>query len=172
MDELSLFEQIIDPGNLFEAWDEFKKSKGKKLDVMRFEYGLERNIFGLSADLEQKSYKHGPYSKFVINDPKRRDVSKATVRDRIVHHAVFKVLVRIFEPTFTANSFSCRVGKGTHKGFEMLERILRQETHNYARSCFVLKCDVRKFFDSIDHRILMSILRKRIEDPDRRSLSS
>jgi retron-type reverse transcriptase len=133
---------------------------------MEFEYKLERNIFELAADLKGKFYRHGPYEKFTINDPKRRDVSKATVRDRIVHHAVFKVLTEIFEPTFIANSFSCRVGKGTHKGFEMLERMIRRESRNYTRSCFVLKCDVRKFFDSIDHRVLRLILKKRIKDLD------
>jgi retron-type reverse transcriptase len=161
-----LFERIISPENLFLAWDEFRKGKTRKPDVMEFEYKLERNIFELAADLKGKFYRHGPYEKFTINDPKRRDVSKATVRDRIVHHAVFKVLTEIFEPTFIANSFSCRVGKGTHKGFEMLERMIRRESRNYTRSCFVLKCDVRKFFDSIDHRVLRLILKKRIKDLD------
>ena len=162
----NLFERIISPENLFLAWEEFKRGKTRKPDVMEFEYKLERNIFELAANLKRKSYMHGPYEKFVINDPKRRNVSKTTVRDRIVHHAVFKVLIEIFEPTFIANSFSCRVGKGTHKGFETLERMIGRESRNYTCSCFVLKCDVRKFFDSIDHRILRLILKKRVKDLD------
>jgi RNA-directed DNA polymerase len=161
---VDLFEQIISPENLFIAWDEFKRGKGSKPDVIAFEQDIERNIFDLSSDLREITYRHGPYSGFFICDPKLRHVHKALVRDRVVHHAVFKVLTSLFEPTFIETSFSCRIGKGSHKGFNWLEDALRAESHNYTKTCYALKCDVRKFFDTVDHHILLSMLRRRVRD--------
>ncbi|MGC9602916.1 MAG: reverse transcriptase domain-containing protein [Minisyncoccia bacterium] len=162
----NIFERIISPENLFSAWDSFKSDKRGKPDVQSFEWNLERNIFQLHRDLKSKTYKHGPYKGFYITDPKLRHIHKATVRDRILHHAVFSVVNPVFEPTFIPTSFSCRVGFGTHKGVEVLEKIMREVSRNNTHPCFVLKCDVRKFFDSVSHEILLSIIKKRIKDVD------
>lgn len=162
----NIFERIISPENLFSAWDEFKKGKQHKLDVQRFEFALELNLFQLHRDLKDKTYMHGSYEGFYISDPKVRHIHKATVRDRVLHHAVFKILNPIFEPTFIPNSFSCRIGKGTHKGVTAVEQMLRKESKNYTGPCFVLKCDVRKFFDTVNHNVLLEILSKRIADQD------
>jgi retron-type reverse transcriptase len=121
-----LFNKIMEPENLFLAWDEFKKGKRQKLDVLRFEKNLEQNIFQLQRDLRDKTYKHGGYTSFYIHDPKLRHIHKATVRDRVLHHAVFKILNPIFEPIYIHNSFSCRIGKGNHKGVKTLAHLLRQ----------------------------------------------
>ena len=161
-----LFNKIIEPENLFSAWDEFKKGKGQKLDVLRFEKNLEQNIFQLHRDLSDKTYKHGGYTSFYIHDPKLRHIHKATVRDRVLHHAVFKILNPIFEPTYIHNSFSCRIDKGNHKGVEALAHMLRQTSKNNTKTCFVLKCDIRKFFDSIDHDILTDLIQRKIRDKD------
>lgn len=160
----NLFNKIIQPGMLFLAWEEFKKEKSSKLDVLLFEQELERNIFKLATDLEGGMYKHDKYAGFYISDPKPRHIHKATVRDRVLHHAIFNVLNPIFEPTFIPNSFSCRVGKGSHKGVLCLRGMLNKESRNNTRTCYVLKCDVRKFFDSVDHDILIKILDKKIKD--------
>lgn len=162
----NLFNDVIAPEQLFAAWDEFRKGKGNKPDILRFERELEQNIFELYHELKNKTYQHGPYRGFYISDPKVRHIHKATVRDRVVHHAVFKVLNRIFEPTFIADSFSCRVGKGTHRGVTRVQAMIRKVSRNGTRPCYVLKCDVRKFFDSVDHDILLAIIKKRINDPD------
>jgi retron-type reverse transcriptase len=82
----------------------------------------------------------------------------------VLHHATFAVLNKIFEPTFINDSFSCRIGKGTHKGVERVADMLRATSKNNTRMCYALKCDVRKFFDSIDHEVLMSTLSRRIKD--------
>lgn len=161
-----IFEHIISLDNLFAAWDCFKKDKRNKKDVLRFEWNLEENIFQLHRDLQSKKYRHGPYSSFNINDPKPRNIHKASVRDRILHHAIFSVLNQVFEPTFIANSFSCRIGKGTHKGVNELGRIARSVSGNYRKPCFALKCDIRKFFATVDHNLLLAILRKQIADAD------
>jgi len=160
----NVFEKIISPENLFLAWDNFKVGKTKKKDIQAFEWKLEQNIFQLARELRGRSYRHGSYASFYIRDPKQRHIHKAEVRDRILHHAVFAVLNPIFEPVFISHSFSCRIDKGTHKGVIALEKMVRKETQNYTQPCFILKCDVKKFFDTVDHGILMSILTRRIKD--------
>lgn len=159
-----LFNKIVSVENLFFAWEEFKRGKGSRTDVLEFEMNLEPNIFKLNRELEDGTYKHAPYSGFFITDPKCRHVHKAIVRDRILHHSIFSVFNPIFEPIFIADSFSCRIGKGSHRGVTTLQKILRKESHNNSRRCYALKCDIRKFFDSIDHSILLSILNRRIGD--------
>lgn len=162
----NIYERIISPENLFSAWDAFKSDKRNRTDVQEFEWRLEEDIFALHRDLRTKQYKHGAYSGFWIKDPKPRHIHKATVRDRVLHHAIFTVLNPIFEPTFIAQSFSCRIGKGTHKGIKALANIIRKISGNGHKKSFALKCDVRKFFDTIDHGVLLRILGKRIKDAD------
>ena len=160
-----LFKNIVSIENLLEAWNKFKKGKGEKIDVQSFEFHLEDNLFRLQRDLIHKKYQHSSYIGFYIRDPKVRRIHKAKVQDRVVHHALFRCLSPIFEPTFISRSFSARIKKGTHKAVKELEIIMRkiEQTHG---CCFVLKCDIRKFFDSLDHEILLNIISKRIKDPD------
>jgi retron-type reverse transcriptase len=160
----NVFEKIILLENLFSAWDKFKSNKQKKRDVQHFEWRLEENIFQLHRDLKSLNYRHGVYTSFYISDPKQRHIHKAIVRDRILHHAIFAALNPIFEPMFISNSLSCRIDKGTHKGIDILEKLTRQTSKNSSKPCFVLKCDIRKFFETIDHKILLNIIRKRIKD--------
>lgn len=159
-----LYWLIISPQALFRAWEIFKSDKRNKPDMAEFEVNLEQNIFGLYRDLKNGTYRHGGYKGFWIHDPKLRRIHKASVRDRVLHHAVFKVLNPIFEPTFIPTSFSCRVGKGTHKGMEKVAEMIRAMSRNNTRPCYALKCDVRKFFDSIDHGTLLRILDRKIKD--------
>lgn len=159
-----IFDKIISLENLFLAWEEFRIDKKNKKDVLEFEWNLEKNILELYRDLKYHRYKHGVYTSFTISDPKLRQIHKATVRDRVLHHALFRILNPLFEPSFIFHSFSCRVGKGTHKGVGALQRMLRKVSSNDSRICFALKCDIKKFFDSVDHEILLGIIDKRIKD--------
>lgn len=162
----NLFPQIASLENLFTAWEEFKVDKRHKEDVQAFEFSVEQNLFQLHRDLASDRYKHQAYTGFYIRDPKVRHIHKADARDRVMHHAIFRVLNPIFDKTFISNSFSCRVGKGVHKGVLAVERMIRAESRNFTRPCFALKCDVQKFFDSVDHQVLLSILEKRIADAE------
>ncbi len=159
-----LYWSIISPSTLFRSWNVFKLDKRNKPDVAIFEHDLERNIFDLYRSLKNGTYKHGPYKGFLIHDPKLRRIHKAIVRNRVLHHAVFAVLDRIFEPTFINDSYSCRVGKGTHKGMKKVVGMIRAVSKNYTHPCYALKCDIRKFFDTVDHSILISILQRKIKD--------
>jgi len=159
-----VFEKIISLESLFSAWNGFRKDKKNKKDILIFEWQLEQNIFQLHQDLKNQTYRHGPYTSFHITDPKQRHIHKATVRDRVLHHAIFAVLNPIFEPTFISHSYSCRINKGTHRGVDYLANILRKVSFNYRGPCFILKCDISKFFASVDHGILLNIISKRIKD--------
>ncbi len=159
-----MFEEIISIGNLFAAWETFKAGKRSGEDVQALERHLEDNLFRLEWELKTKTYRHKPYHRFQIFDPKHRIIHKADVRDRIVHHAIYRVLGPVFDPTFIFDSYSCRVGKGTHAAVKRLEGFARKVSRNDTRPCWALKCDVRKFFDSINHGILLKILGQKIHD--------
>lgn len=131
-----------------------------------FELSLEDNLFSLYKSLQDKTYKHGNYEAFYIHDPKIRHIHKAVVKDRVVHHLVSKMLEQIFEPTFYAHSYSCRRGKGTHKAIEAFVKFARKASRNNTTKLFILKCDIKKFFASVDHEVLMQILALKIQDKD------
>lgn len=160
----NLFDNITSQKTLFTAWEEFRKGKQARKDVQEFERRLEQNLFALHRELVAGTYRHKPYSAFTICDPKQRRIHKASVQDRILHHAVFSVLNPVFESTFIAHSFSCRKGKGTHRAINALDRMLRSVSRNGTRPCFVLKCDVHQFFASMDHDTLLHIIERRVKD--------
>ena len=160
------YTEIIALENLFQAWEEFIKGKRNKADVGIFERSLEDNIFSLSQKLKDQTYQHGNYQEFYVHDPKLRHIHKACVQDRVVHHLVSKTLEEIFDPTFYAHSYSCRKGKGTHKAIESFIKLARKASNNNTSKLFVLKCDIRKFFASVDHSVLISLLAKKIHDKD------
>jgi len=162
----NLFNNLIAPENLFSAWEEFRRDKKKKADVLIFEKNLEQEIFALHRELESHTYCHSGYTGFYISDPKRRHIHKANVRDRVLHHAIMGTLYPLYEKTFINNSFSCRIGKGTHKGVHALRSMLYKASKNNTRNVYILKCDIEKFFDSINHEVLISILNLKIKDPD------
>lgn len=160
------YHDIISVENILEAWNIFKKGKRNKLDVQEFEFNLMSNILDLHNDLKNKTYNHGSYEHFKVNDPKPRDIHKASVRDRLLHHAICKILYPLYDKKFIADSYSCRNNKGTHKAILKFEKFTRKVSNNYINQCYVLKCDIRKFFASINHDMLISILEKRIGDRD------
>lgn len=159
----SIFDHITSVGNLFSAWREFKKGKNKKPDVITFALNLENNIFALRDELISGNWICGGYKKFSIRDPKPRIIHKATVRDRVLYQAVYRVLYPLFDQTFIFDSYSSRKGKGTHAGIKRLNIYLRKLSQNYTKPVFALKCDIKKFFDSIDHLILLSLIRQRLD---------
>lgn len=158
------FKDIVSLENLFKAWQEFIRGKRKRRDVQRFSSRLVDNVLELHQDLKSLTYQHGGYQAFKINDPKPRQIHKASVRDRLIHHAIYRILYPFFDKIFIADSYSCRLGKGTHKAANRLRQFARQTSKNNARACWALKCDIRKFFANIDHDALISALREYIPD--------
>src|SRR3989344_6968072 len=158
------FEDIISVENLLLAWQEFIKGKRHKQDIQEFQLHLMDHIFDLHNDLKNKTYIHGPYTHFKINDPKPRDIHKAQVRDRLLHHAIHRVLYPFFDPKLISDSYSCRLGKGTHRAMNTFRRHAYRESKNHTKTLWVLKCDIRRFFASINQQLLLVILKRHLSD--------
>jgi retron-type reverse transcriptase len=159
-----MYDELISLENIFQAWKEFRNGKHQRRGVQIFERFLEDNIFLLQEDLANQTYQHGEYEIFHIHDPRHRIISKATVRDRIVQHLVFGKLNDIFDSLFIFHAYSSRDNKGTHLAVKNLSKCLRKESKNYTKQVFALKCDVRKFFASINQRKLLQLIECKIED--------
>ena len=158
------FEEIVSIQNLLAAWREFIEGKRGKRDVHEFSLRLMENILDLHSDLVNGTYRHGGYQAFTICDPKPRNIHKPTVRDRLLHHAIYRQLYPFFDRTFVADSFSCRLDKGTHKALNRFHAFAYKATKNNTRTCWILKCDIRRFFANIDHAVLQNMLANYITD--------
>jgi len=142
----------------------------QKNDVLMFRSGLENNILQLHRELKGKTYQHSHYIAFNVYDPKLRRIHKATVGDRVLHHAIFRILYPIFDKSFIFDSYSCRMEKGTHLAVKRLESFCRKSSCNNRKNIFALKCDIKKFFDSIDQDILLKFIETKVECEDARWL--
>ncbi len=148
--ELTSFENLLGAALAAAA------GKRRRPDVCAFLLDLEPNLVRLRRELLDGSYEHGPYRTFQIREPKPRRISAAAFRDRVVHHALTRVLEPVFERRFSPFSFACRKGKGAHAA-------LRLAREACSRHAYVLKCDVRKYFASIDHEILKGKLARTVK---------
>jgi RNA-directed DNA polymerase len=152
-----IWESLISFSNLSWAATKAARSKRAKRNVARFLYNFENEICLLQDELRNKTYMPGAYRAFWIYEPKMRMISAAPFRDRVVHHALCRHLERVFEPTFIEDSYACRKRKGTHAALDRFTVFAR-------RNKYVLKCDVRKFFPSIDREILKKSIARKIKD--------
>jgi retron-type reverse transcriptase len=155
----NLYPQITDFANLLAAARQARRGKRFGDRVLAFHYHLETELITLKNELESKTYQPGAYHTFEIFEPKRRLISAAPYRDRVVHHALCNILMPIFERTFIHTSYANRWGFGTHKA---LKQFLQ-----WARSYkYILQCDIRKYFPSIDREILKEQIRRKIKCRD------
>lgn len=152
-----MFEELVSWENLLLAYRKAAKGKRGQPNVAAFEYRLEEHLLELSAELMARSYRPGPYESFYIHEPKRRLISAAPFRDRVVHHALCNVIEPRFERSFVAVSFANRAGKGTHRALRRCQVLAR-------RFPFVLQVDIRQFFPSIDHQLLRQRIESKIRD--------
>ncbi len=132
--------------------------------MAEFELRLEENLFKLHRELVLGTWKPDPYTAFYMQDPKLRLIHKASVRDRVLYQAVYRSLYLLFDRGFIHDSYSSRNGKGTHSGVDRFEIFVRAVTANHRKPGFALKCDIRKFFDSIDHGALLSLIAQKVSD--------
>ena len=153
-----LQEQLTAWMNILLAYDNASRGKRGHAPAAEFEMLLADHLLEIQSELEEKRYQPGKYHSFYIHEPKKRLISAAPFRDRVVHHALCSITTPIFEKQFIPASYANRVGKGTHRAIRRFQWFLRR--HRY-----VLKCDIRKYFPSIDHEILKRMLRQRIADP-------
>ncbi|MDR3298693.1 MAG: RNA-directed DNA polymerase [Candidatus Accumulibacter sp.] len=160
------FENLCAFETLYAAHCAARRGKRHKSDVIRFEADLANQLWTLKTDLESGRYTVGGYKRFVINDPKTREIQALSYADRVVQHALCdKVLAPFFEKRLIYDNCACRVGKGTGFGVARLSAFLREHYRRYGARGWILKADVRQYFPSIDHAVLLSRLRRHIPDP-------
>jgi len=152
-----MFDELCSWDNLLLAYHKASRGKRGHANVATFEYHLEDNLLCLQAELLDRTYQPGPYESFYIHEPKRRLISAAPFRDRVVHHALCNLIEPLFERSFIFDSYANRIGKGTHRALSRAQEFSR-------RFAYVLQCDIRQFFPSIDHAILKDILSRKIDD--------
>lgn len=177
----NLYTSLCSYDNLKLAFTKARKRKTQKLYIIEFESELEWNLTKLKYELETFTYKPAKLTVFIIRDPKTRKISASSFRDRVVHHALCNIIAPIFEKSFIYDSFANQKGKGTHKAIARFERFMKKiayekgsrnlvggwqrklsaDTHNIGH---VLKADVRHYFDTVDHEILIQIVRRKIKD--------
>ncbi|MEO5333743.1 MAG: reverse transcriptase/maturase family protein [Magnetococcus sp. YQC-5] len=153
----NLFSQVIDFGNLLAAAHRARQGCGWGNETMRFFFYLEPELLYLRNDLANGRYQPGPYRLFEVRDPKQRTIAVAPFRDRVVHHALVAVIESIYEPIFISDSFATRKGKGVHAAIHRAQEFLRLWPWH-------IKMDVEKFFDSVNHDILLALLARRFKD--------
>ncbi len=144
----------------------------KKPDVLEFGFCVEEHMHRLWVDVRDGKYRHGSYTTFQIRDPKLRTISKASVRDRLLHQAIFSYLEPRFDGGFIYDSYASRRGKGMLAMLERFEDFARRISGNNKKAVWVLKCDIRKFFDSVDHDVLQSRVFEKIASSQVRTMVS
>ncbi len=156
----NLFEAIFSHENLYQAYLDARRGKRKKAACFEFDRHLGENLRALHDEINGGSYRPQPYFKFVIYEPKERVIYGPAFRDIVVQHAIYRVIYPIFNRTFIATSFACRVGYGTHRASDYLQKALRDSPSG----SYTLKLDVRKFFYSIDRAVLRRLIERKIKD--------
>lgn len=147
-------------GNIWASWFAYRKGKKLSRELLLFQEHLEENLYHLAIELQQGTYEHGGYRTFVVSDNKKREISVSNIRDRIVHRLMYDYLYEIYDKTFVYDAWSCRLNKGLSAAIERAESFF----HAYPQN-FVWRSDVQKFFDSVNHNILLNILSKKVHDP-------
>lgn len=145
---------------MFSAWQKFRSGKSEKFDVKSFERHLEDNLFSLYEAVLNGKYQHSGYSHFTVYDSKKRDIYKAKVGDRVIHQVIYDHLVKLFEPIFIADSYSSRLDKGAHRAINVFRYFLKLA----GGDCYVLKCDIKKYFENIDHETLMILIAEKVKE--------
>lgn len=153
-----LYDHISSFENLLRASRKARRGKRFRPQTARFELNLEKELLRLHRELKHQTYQHGGYRDFFVYDPKMRLISAAPYRDRVVHHALCQIIEPIFDRTFIYDSYACRQGKGVHRAVNRYTQFCRKNR-------YVLKCDIRKYFPSVDHEILLEAVTKKIKCP-------
>ncbi|MFH1174801.1 MAG: reverse transcriptase domain-containing protein [archaeon] len=159
-----MFTRLCSYTNLELAFQKARRGKTLKSYVIDYEANLKENLLKLRNELLLLTYRPLPLKTFILHDPKTRKISKSDFRDRVIHHAVCNIIEPLFDKTFIYDSHANRLGKGTFKAIIRYEQFARQVSKNNTRTVFVLKVDVKHYFDTVDHKMLMQILARRISD--------
>lgn len=152
-----LYDRIWSWENLLLSFYNARKGKRSKQEVAEFEFDLEKELLSIQHDLKNESYQFSGYRQFYIFEPKKRLICCAPFRDRVVHHAIYNIISPVLNKVMIPDNYACRTGKGLH-------RAIKRAFYFYKNSVYAYKFDIRKYFYTIDHQILLDLLRKKIKD--------
>ncbi|MEK6859530.1 MAG: reverse transcriptase domain-containing protein [Nanoarchaeota archaeon] len=159
-----MYNKIHSYENLLLAFNRAKKKKNKRRYVKRFKTDLENNLLKIQNELINKSYCPCIQKTFILRDPKTRKITKSAFRDRVVHHALCNIIVPVIEKSFIYDSYANQIGKGAHKALKRFDEFKRKVSKNNTRVCYILKADIKHYFEEINHDILLDIIKKKIKD--------
>lgn len=153
--------ESIDLGlsNIYRSWFAYRKGKKASQNFDYFQYNLHEELQKLNRELNNNTYRHGNYRKFTVTDNKKREISVASIRDRVVHRLLYDYIVEIFDQIFIFDAWSCRKGKGLTGCINKTQKFIKKYPNG-----FVWRADIQKFFDSVDHNILYKRLEGKISD--------
>lgn len=157
-----MYDKIISFENLYQAANEAARNKRYRVPIMRYFSNLEENLVNTHNHLIWGSYEPQPHRQFFVYEPKKRLISAPPFDDRVVHHAIHRVIEPIIDKRFIFDSYACRKGKGTHRGADRAQKFIRIVKRNHGR-VYTLKADIAKYFDSIDHAVLKLIVARHIK---------
>lgn len=159
-----IYSKVISLRNLILAWKKARKSKTKKHYVIEFENNLRSNLKLIHYELKHQYYKPKPLVNFVLRDPKTRKISKSDFRDRIVHHALISVIEPIFDKMFIYDNCANRKRKGSTFALKRFDFFKGKVTNNLSVEAYCLKADIKHYFQEIDQKILLEIIKRKITD--------
>lgn len=169
----NLYSQIYNMSNLILAWRKARKGKTKKPYIIEFEKDVIGNLFKLQEELINETYQPKPLVTFILRDPKTRKISKSSFRDRIVHHALFRIIEPIFDKTFIYDSCANRIGKGNLFGIKRFKKFARRVSkngkingwfNNNQIKGYCFKADIKHYFQEVNQEILLQIIKSKIKD--------
>ena len=164
---MSEYDCLWDFQNLYDAHKKARRGKQGNAEVIQFEMRLAENLVELSDALKNRTYRQGSYYTFMVHDPKDRVIHALRYRDRVVQHCICdNLLGPEIDRRLIYDNAACRTGKGTDFARNRLTGFMREHYRAYSAQGYFLKCDIRKFFDNIDHDILKrKLLRVFHEEP-------
>ena len=146
--------ELFDPPQIpleqvFEAYNTCRKNKRRTMNALAFEVDYEANLIQLWHEINARTYMPGKTLAFIVNKPVKREIFAADFRDRVVHHLIINKINHLLEKQFIYDSYSCRVGKGTHLGIRRLNTFIRRSSLNYTRDTYILKLDIQGFYHPV-----------------------
>ena len=173
----SLYAKLCSYDNLISAYKKARRGKSKKLAVIEFDKNTKENLEALQKELIEMTYTPLPLKRFIVRDPKTRTIHASAFRDRIVHHMLVNVLEPILEKIFIFDSYASRKGKGIHSAIKRFDQFKRKVSRSgrlirtselFDRSNevegYVLKADIAHYFDTVDHEVLINLIKKKVND--------
>jgi len=166
MESNNLYSHIYSINNLANAWRKARKGKTKKNYVIEFERNIRENLLKLNEELKNKTYRPELLKTFILRDPKTRKISESVFRDRIVHHALIRVIEPIFDKSFIYDCCANRKGKGNLFALERFGLFKRKVTNNLHSEAFCFKADIKHYFQEINHNTLIELIKRKIIDDE------